>query len=70
MEAEVVSRLGIGAPSSMVADLAVDAIPVGRLTLTDDSLLLFLENRGARLGLETVDAIVAGANKKRVIFES
>ena len=33
-----------------VADLAVDATPVGRLTLTDDSLLLFLENRSERSG--------------------
>lgn len=32
------------------ADLAVEATPVGRLTLTDDSLLLFLENRAERSG--------------------
>lgn len=33
-----------------VADLAVDATPVGRLTLSGDSLLLFLENRSERFG--------------------
>ena len=33
-----------------LADLVVDAMPVGRLTLTDDSLLLFLENRSDHSG--------------------
>ena len=33
-----------------VADVAVEATPVGRLTFTDDSLLLFLENRSERSG--------------------
>jgi outer membrane protein assembly factor BamB len=33
-----------------VADLAVEATPVGRLMLIDNSLLLFLENRSERAG--------------------
>lgn len=33
-----------------VAELALEATPVGRLTLTDNSLLLFLENRSERSG--------------------
>jgi outer membrane protein assembly factor BamB len=33
-----------------IADLVVEATPVGRLTLTDDSLLMFLENRSQRSG--------------------
>ena len=33
-----------------VAELAVEAMPVGRMALTGDSLLLFLENRSERSG--------------------
>lgn len=49
-----------------VTDLAVEAMPVGRLTLTDDSLLLFLENRSERSGyIVAVDPQLKGERWKR-----
>jgi outer membrane protein assembly factor BamB len=42
-------RLKSGTGATL-ADLALEATPVGRLTLTDNSLLLFLENRSERSG--------------------
>ena len=42
-------RLKSGTGATL-ADLALEATPVGRLTLTDHSLLLFLENRSERSG--------------------
>jgi eukaryotic-like serine/threonine-protein kinase len=51
---------------AVVAELAVEATPVGRLTFEADSLLVFLENRSERAGyIISVDSKLAGVRWKQ-----
>jgi outer membrane protein assembly factor BamB len=51
---------------AIVAELAVEAMPVGRLTFDADSLFMFLENRSERAGyIISVDSKLAGVRWKQ-----
>ena len=51
---------------AIVAELAVEAMPVGRLTFAADSLFMFLENRSERAGyIISLDSKLAGVRWKQ-----